>query len=341
MPISRSNKKKRIIAITMGDPGGIGPEVIVKALSSRKIKQRIRKENGRVVFILVGNREVFDEAKKITRSSIQFSDIDCVDRKTISAKKINMLDLGDDATEVMVGKVALANAALSYHALEVGAYMALHGVVDALVTGPINKEAVQLMSPSFTGHTEYLAHLAKVKNFAMLIQGGPLRCVFATTHCSFRKVPELLTSAKILSKIELAHNFLKKRVKIRRPRIGIAALNPHAGEGGRMGNEENRILKPAIRRAIKKGYNVCGPIPADIVFHEAYNEELDAIIAMYHDQGLGPLKMVAFHSGVNITLNLPFLRTSPDHGTAFDIAYKNKAHPGSMIEAITTAIDLT
>lgn len=338
MPTSRSNK--RIIAITMGDPGGIGPEVTLKALSNPALKKHIQKSRKKVFFLLLGNPEIYEENKRRTRASIGLNTISCIEEVKLSTKKANILDLGDDPSEVKIGKISLANAALSYHALEVGAYLALHGIADALVTAPINKEAVQLISPSFTGHTEYLARIAKVKRFGMLLIGGPLRVALVTTHLPLVKVSSALSVENIFSKIEMINDFLKKKLKVRKPRVGVAALNPHAGEGGKMGNEEAKYIIPAVKKAKRKGLYVVGPLPADVIFHQALNGKFDAVVAMYHDQGLGPLKMLAFETGVNITLNLPFVRTSPDHGTAFDIAYKNKANPDSMIEAIKTAIDL-
>ena len=338
MPTSRSNE--RIIAITMGDPGGIGPEVTLKALASDEIQKRARRRGRHVFFVLIGNYSIFERTKRLLRSRLPLNSISCVEKSRLSARTVNILDLGDDAHEVISGKVSLSNAVLAYHALEVGAYLATHKVVDALVTAPVNKEAIRLLSPSFIGHTEYLAHIAKVKEYAMLLQGGPLRVVLVTTHLPLEKVSSVVKTRDIISKINITYSFLKKKVNIRKPVIGVAALNPHAGEGGKMGREEINTIIPAVKRARQSGINVMGPLPADVIFYKAFHGKFDAVIAMYHDQGLGPLKMIAFESGVNITLNLPFPRTSPDHGTAFDIAYKNKAHPQSMIEAIKTAIDL-
>ena len=337
MPISRSNRK--IIGISMGDPGGIGPEVTLKALQDPDVKKRVRQSGKRVFFVCIGSPEIYEENKRIIHSSCMFNVVSCLDESLLKEKKINILDVGDDATEVEVGKISPANAVLSYHALEVGAYCAREGVIDALVTASINKEAVQLVSPGFMGHTEYLARIAKVKRFAMMLQGGALRVVLVTTHIPLKDVSRAVTTQKVLEKIEIINEFLKRRVKIRKPTIGVASLNPHAGEGGKIGSEETQIIMPAITKAKKKFIRVKGPIPADVIFHNAIRGAYDAVVAMYHDQGLGPLKMLAFESGINITLNLPFVRTSPDHGTAFDIAYKNKAHHGSMVEAIKAAVE--
>jgi len=338
--MSNQSAKPKIIAITMGDPGGIGPETTLKALAQKEIQALLRRRKNPLTFVCIGSADIYAENKTLVRSKLDFNVIDCLDPKLLKRGVVNILDLKDDASEVRIGEIALANAALAYHALEVGAYLAREKIVDALVTASLNKEAVQLLSPNFTGHTEYLAQMAGTKKFAMMLTGGPLRVVLVTTHVAINALSEKITTAKVLEKIEIADAFLKKQMHIKNPRIGVASLNPHCGEGGKIGTEEISTINPAVKRALKKGINVLGPIPADIIFHEAYNGNLDAVIAMYHDQGLGPLKMLAFHTGVNVTLNLPFIRTSPDHGTAFDIAYQNKAHPGSMTEAIKLAVDL-
>jgi 4-hydroxythreonine-4-phosphate dehydrogenase len=215
----------------------------------------------------------------------------------------------------------------------------LSGKLAALVTAPISKQLVRDAGYHFEGHTELLAHIARTKRFAMMLVGGKLRVALVTIHVPLAKVPRLLSNRRIVEVIELSHDVCK-RFGIRRPKIGVAGLNPHAGEGGLLGHEEQRIIAPAVRRAARKGINASGPWPADTLFHKAYHGEFDAVVAMYHDQGLAPLKMIAFDSGVNLTLGLPFIRTSPDHGTAFDIAGKGIANPASMIAAINLAAKL-
>jgi 4-hydroxythreonine-4-phosphate dehydrogenase len=191
----------------------------------------------------------------------------------------------------------------------------------------------------FAGQTELLARFTKARKFAMMLTGGPLRVALVTTHAPLSQVPRLITAKKITEVIELSHDVCH-RFGIRHPRIGVAGLNPHAGENGLLGDEERCIIAPAVRRAARKKINVSGPWPADTLFYKAYHREFDAVVAMYHDQGLAPLKMIAFDSGVNLTLGLPFVRTSPDHGTAPDIAGKNIARPDSMIAAINLAANL-
>ena len=271
------------IGITLGDVAGIGPEIVAKALASRKLNRRF-------------------------------------DYETI----------GDPLTK------RRADAA---DWVVQGVRRCLAGELSALVTAPISKKLLRDAGYRFEGHTELLAHIAHTKRFAMMLVGGPLRVALVTIHLPLSKVPRLLSTKRIIEVIELSHDACK-RFGIRRPRIGVAGLNPHAGEDGLLGHEEHRIIAPAIQSAKRKGINATGPWPADTLFHKAYNGEFDAVVAMYHDQGLAPLKMIAFDSGVNLTLGLPFVRTSPDHGTAFDIAGKGIANPASMIAAINLAARL-
>jgi 4-hydroxythreonine-4-phosphate dehydrogenase len=215
-------------------------------------------------------------------------------------------------------------------ALEAGARRCLAGELAALVTGPIAKRQIA----PWPGQTEFLAHLAGTRKFAMMLVGGPLRVALVTTHAPLKDVPKLITGRRIREVIELTEDFCR-RIGIKRPRIGVAGLNPHAGENGLLGDEERRIIAPAVKRT-----RAVGPLPADTLFYKAYRGEFDAVVAMYHDQGLAPLKMIAFDTGVNVTLGLPFVRTSPDHGTAYDIAGQGIARPGSMIAAINLAARL-
>ncbi len=326
-------KKDKIVALTLGDPGGIGPEVSLKALDII-----LKKKPAGVKFLLIGPPEIFEYHRKKLGLKVKFNIVDCVEDELLLFGCINILDIGDDTSEVEIGKVSVANAALSYHSLEVGAYLAKEGIVAALVTAPINKEAVSLVSPRFRGHTEYLARLSKVKNYAMMLAGEKLRVVLVTTHLPLKDVPYGITKKMIYDKILLTKDFLSKRLKIRNPKIAVASLNPHAGEGGKIGREEKDLILPAVKTGVKAGVKVFGPVPADIVFYKALSGEFDAVVSMYHDQALGPFKMLHFHDGVNITIGLPFIRTSPDHGTAFDIAYKWKANCESMLAAIKSAV---
>lgn len=286
-------RKRPTVAITMGDPAGIGLEITKKALARHEISRRAS-------FLVVG-----DACKKFKPGMVN---------------------------------AACGRAAIEYIDEAVG--LIKSGAADALVTAPISKEAINLAGFKWPGHTEYLAHLTKTKKFAMMLIGGPLRVVLATRHIALKDVSEKLNKTEIYDAIILAHAALKRYFRIKHPRIAVCALNPHSGEGGLFGSEEKRIIIPAIKKALPKVPGIIGPLPADSLFYDAYRGKFDAEIVMYHDQGLIPLKMIAKDTAVNITLGLPFVRTSPAHGTAFDIAGTNKANPSSMIEAIRLACRL-
>jgi 4-hydroxythreonine-4-phosphate dehydrogenase len=211
---------------------------------------------------------------------------------------------------------------------------------DALVTAPVNKEAINKSGVFFQGHTEYLAKATDTNRFAMMLCGGKLKVTTVTRHVPLKKVSGILTQAKIIEAAKLTDHALKKYFGIKEPRIGVCALNPHCGEGGKIGSEEQDMIIPAIKKIRRSILGIQGPISGDVIFYMAYHGKLDAVMSMYHDQGLGPLKMVAFEKGVNVTLGLPFIRTSPDHGTAYDIAGKDMANPSSMKEAIKLAVKM-
>jgi len=214
------------------------------------------------------------------------------------------------------------------------------GEADGLVTAPVNKSAIATSGIPFTGHTEYLAGITHTRRFAMMLCGGSLRVTIVTRHIALKKVPAALTKEKIKDAILLTDDALRGSFGIRKPRIGVCGLNPHCGEAGLIGIEEKTIIAPAVEAVRLKVPGIQGPLAADWVFYMARKGKFDAVIAMYHDQGLGPFKMLAFEKGVNVTLGLPFVRTSPDHGTAYDIAGKGVADPTSMKEAIKLAVNL-
>jgi 4-hydroxythreonine-4-phosphate dehydrogenase len=240
------------------------------------------------------------------------------------------------------GSPAVARAAVA--SLRDGAERCLRHELNALVTAPVNKESIIRAGHKFTGQTEFLSELAKAKHTAMMLLGHDergrwLRVALATTHISIKSVPKKLTPGKIMLAIELAAQACRD-LSLPRARIAVCGLNPHAGEGGQFGDEEIKTITPTILAAQKRGLDVIGPLSGDTVFHYALQGDFDAVVAMYHDQGLAPLKAVAFDTGVNWTLGLPFIRTSPDHGTAYDIAGKGIANPSSMIAAIRLAKQL-
>jgi 4-hydroxythreonine-4-phosphate dehydrogenase len=331
MPTSQSNRV--VIGITMGDASGIGAEVILKALVSRR--------NWRANFLVIADNQILQKTKSRLGLAIPFKVIKKWQEMDFSSYRINLLDLNLLAgAKIKVGGPSAICGRASMGYIRKAVRLASEKRIDALVTAPISKEAFYLAGFPFRGHTELLARLTKTKDFAMMLLGGRLRVSLVTTHLPLSKVATSLTLRRIYQTVRLTNQFLREYLGIISPRLGVCGLNPHSGEGGFIGKEEVRLINPAIRRARREGIKVTGPVPADVIFFQAYNNKFDAIIAMYHDQGLIPLKMLAFEKGVNITLGLPFIRTSPDHGTAFDIAGKKPANPRSMIEAIKMAISL-
>ena len=250
----------------------------------------------------------------------------------------NFLIIGDKGRGTYRDHPGAGSGKAAMRYLDTAVDMLSRGKADALVTAPVNKACIRKAGfPDFQGHTEYLAGKFKIKNFAMMFVGKNLKVTLVTRHVPLKRVPEILNSGMIYNAITLTHKYLKGYFRIKAPYLAVCGLNPHAGEGGAFGNEEEKIIAPAIRKASKLMKNIYGPIPADVAFYETFNKSYDAVVAMYHDQGLGPFKMIHFDNGVNLTLGLPFIRTSPDHGTAFNIAGKGIADPNSMIEAIKLA----
>ncbi len=319
------------LAITMGDPGGVGPEVIVKALVSSEIRQHCSP-------IVIGDALVMGKAIELLKSPMKLRIIKSLKESRPAGNSIDLIDMG-----MIKGfpknrpTVEGGSACTSY--IKKAVELALNRQVDGIVTAPISKEALKMAGVKWPGHTEMLADLTGTKDYAMMLAGGPLKVILVTIHTALRNVPDLITMQKVLKTIRLAKKACDM-LKIRNPRIAVAGLNPHAGEAGIFGDEEKKKIVPAMAKARKEGIPVSGPYPPDTIFHKAYKGEVDLIVCMYHDQGLIPLKMVAFDRGVNVTIGLPFVRTSPDHGTAYDIAWKGIADPSSMIEAIKLAIKL-
>jgi 4-hydroxythreonine-4-phosphate dehydrogenase len=308
------------IAISLGDPAGIGPEIVVRALAERP-------EAEVTVFGDVG---VLARAAKVAGVAAP-----------ASARVRAVTSLGTD--EVTPGKPndASGHAQLAYLTAAVDA--ALAGEVSALVTAPISKEWIARAGFAFPGHTEYLAARAGVSEFAMMLAGPQLRVTVATTHVPLKDVPRLLTIDGIASTIWLTAEGLARRFGIAAPRVAVAGLNPHASEAGRFGDEEERLVRPAIEKArariaaARLDATVDGPLVPDSVFRQAAGGAYDAVVALYHDQGLIPLKLLHFDDGVNLTLGLPFVRTSPDHGTAYDIAGTGRARAQSFLVAFDLA----
>ena len=329
---------KPILAITMGDPAGIGPEIIVKALQLPKVWRVCRP-------LSIGSRPVFEQTIQSLKSSLLITSVEGHEEFSANqAFRRGRLPLFDPISQprrsIRPGRVSAKTGEMAVTCIQSAVRLAQAGCVGGIVTAPINKEAMHLAVHFYPGHTEMLAALTKAKESGMMIMGGPLKIVFTTTHLPLRDVAKTLTTPKILKAIRLAHFGLKDLFGVKKPRIAVAGLNPHAGEHGLFGNEEVRLILPAIKRAKAQGISCGGPHPADTMFAKALTGAFDGIVALYHDQGLIPLKTVAFGHCVNITLGLPILRTSVDHGTAFDIAGKGIADPTSLVDAIEMAAKL-
>ena len=323
------------IAITMGDPAGIGPEVILRAFSqSSEVRDFC-------IPVVIGDRVVMEEAVRLTGLSVRLNILRTPEEVKAAPGTIDMIDLALlnlFEKKMPTAEGGRASAAYIRKAVE----LAVNKQVDAIVTAPISKEALKMAGLNWPGHTEMIAELTGTKDYAMMLAGGPLRVILVTIHTSLRNVPGLVTKENVLKTIRLAKKACSM-LGISYPRIAVAGLNPHAGEAGIFGDEETREIVPAIEAAGLEGIPATGPFPPDTVFIKAYKGEVDIVVCMYHDQGLIPLKMIAFDKGANVTIGLPIIRTSPDHGTAYDIAWSDKtgkggkADPSSMIEALKLA----
>jgi 4-hydroxythreonine-4-phosphate dehydrogenase len=305
------------IGITIGDINGIGPEVALKAVARGRWPATVE-------FVFFGNEAVVREQARSMQIPV--------------SRKIKFVEM-ESTPEWNPGAIRTDASRLAEEAIRCAVEACLSGALDAMVTAPICKEGFHKAGFHVPGHTEYLAELTHTANFGMMLMGGGLRVMLVTRHLPISKVAGALSEQLIYEHIELTGQALEL-FGIKDGKIGVCGLNPHAGDGGVIGREEIELINPAIQAARKKGFNVTDAIPADTIFYEALRGDYDAVVAMYHDQGLGPLKMIGFDEGVNVTLGLPIIRTSPDHGTAFGIAGKNEASPKSMKCAIELAIEM-
>ena len=322
-----------IIAVTMGDPAGIGPEIIIKSLVEGKL-------NGAPV-VVVGCAQTLRRilAMGITPPA-ELRIIDRPEQAQFSAGTINVIDEPlADPQGLRAGEVQAQAGDLAYPCIKRATALAMAGEVFAIATAPLNKEALHLAGHNFPGHTEMLAHLTQTKDFAMVLYTDKLKVIHISTHVALRKFLDNLNQPRVETVIGIADSFLR-RVGFTNPRIAVAGVNPHAGENGLFGDEEIRIVGPAVEAMKARGLNVTGPCPPDTVFMQCHEGLFDMVVAMYHDQGHIPLKLLGFYDGVNITAGLPFIRTSADHGTAFDIAWTGKAKSDSMATSIELAMQI-
>lgn len=321
------------MGIALGDAAGVGPEVTLKALAVELARDKMR-------YLLIGDP---DKAQQVNDQLGLKLALEPFAGRTETTRLCITNPLSEPLSgELSEGSPAAARAAVAW--LADGAQRCLRHELDALVTAPVNKEAIVRSGQAFVGQTEFLSQLAGVDRTAMMLLGHDererwLRVALVTTHIPLKQVASHITQPKITLAIELAAKACHD-LGLSRARIAVCGLNPHAGEGGLMGDEEQTSIGPAVLAAQKRNFNVLGPLSGDTVFHQALSGEYDAVVAMYHDQGLAPLKAVAFDTGVNWTLGLPFIRTSPDHGTAYNIAGQGIANPSSMISAIRLAKQL-
>jgi len=330
MVSARGSTNKPLLGITMGDPAGIGPEVIVKALARPLVWRLCRP-------VVIGSPEVLAAtacALKVRLTIRRVTDL----HDQMPPGVIAVLDpLATPLGSFIPGRVSKKTGDAQALYITEAVKLALAGTLAGIVTAPINKEAIHLAGYAYPGHTEMLADLTGAKEVGMMIVGGPLRFLFATTHVAIKDTSTLLTPALVERAIRLCHLGLTTLFGIERPRIAVAALNPHGGEGGLFGTEERRAIRPGVERACALGFPAVGPLPADTLIGQAAQGAYDAVVALYHDQGLIPLKLVAFGRAVNITVGLPIIRTSVDHGTAYDIVGQGLADEGSLLEAIRLA----
>ncbi|MBO4567023.1 MAG: 4-hydroxythreonine-4-phosphate dehydrogenase PdxA [Bacteroidales bacterium] len=326
-------KRKPIVGITQGDSNGIGYEVIIKALSDSRVLDFFTP-------VVYGSSKLFGFYRKSIHEIEQIETNVITDARDARPGKINIVNCLPDNVFADPGHPTPDSAREAITALSRAVEDIKAGVLDTLVTGPINKKAMSGQGFGFPGHTEYLQNQFGVSDVAMFMTSHRLKLGVVTGHIPLKDVPASVTKEKILSKLHLMNKSLQEDFCIDNPRIAVLSLNPHSGDGGLLGNEEQDIIIPAIAQAMLDGLTVFGPFSPDGFFGLGHYQRFDATLAMYHDQGLAPFKSLSFEDGVNYTAGLPIVRTSPDHGTAFDMAGKDEADPQSMRSAIFTSIDI-
>jgi len=319
-----------IIAITMGDPSGIGPEIILKTFAGGRISD--------MNLVVIGDLNVMEAARKqLGFNNIVIEKVSTLENFKKRPFHVNVWDMNLlKMSDFKIGSISSLTGDASFRYIEESINLANNGKIAAVVTAPISKEAIAMAGHSFAGHTEIFAQYTGGKNYAMLLYDKKLSVIHVSTHISMAEAVSSLTQERIEDVIRMADSSMKK-ITGNRPKIAVAGLNPHAGESGLFGNQEIQVITPAIEKMTALGINVSGPYSPDTVFLKASKGYFDIVVAMYHDQGHIPVKMLGFESGVNVTVGLPVIRTSVDHGTAFDIAWKGIASNESMVNAIKLA----
>jgi len=323
-----------LLAITLGDPAGVGPEIILKALAQSEVYEQCRP-------LVIGDRRILEQATAwVGNPSFAYDVVASPAAGQYAPGVITLLDLHNaDPAAILVGKVSPAAGRAAVEYVFCACDLAMSGEVDAVVTAPLNKEAMNLAGFNFAGHTELLTERTGATKVSMLLTGPNLRVVHVSTHVSLQEAIRRVTKKRVEEVIDLAYHSCVA-LGIAEPRIAVAGLNPHASEGGLFGDEEAREVVPAVQSARARGLKVSDPLPGDTVFLRAVKGEFDIVVAMYHDQGHIPMKLLAFDSGVNVSIGLPIIRTSVDHGTAFDIAGTGKAREESMLAAMDVAVKM-
>ena len=328
----KSDRAPIRVGISIGDINGIGPEVIIKAFSDPQMLIECTP-------IIYGSTKTMNYHKKALNNE-EFNYLRIEDANDAKPKKINIVACWQEIVDIQLGEMNNTGGAYAFKSLEAATKDLASGKIDVLVTAPISKEAIQKAGFEFPGHTEYLADLSGVKEALMMMVSGELRVALVTSHVPLMEVGKNVTKDKIIDKIKQLEASLRKDFGIVRPRIAVLGLNPHAGEKGKMGNEEGEVITPAIQAVNAENILAFGPYPADGFFGSQQYRQFDAVLSMYHDQGLTGFKSIAFEDGVNFTAGLPIVRTSPDHGTAFDIAGKDLANEQSFRSAVYLAMDI-
>jgi len=324
-----------IIVITMGDPSGIGPEIIVKALRSPDI-------TGICVPLVIGDKLALERALSVCGSALTIREVTSAEMaRTVPKDTIPLFAISQLMdTDIAYGAPSVASGDAVYRYICTASHLCLDGKVAAMATAPISKEAMHRAGHDYPGHTELLAELCGTDNFVMMLAGDVLRVSLVTIHEALKDVPHLVTFEQVLKTIRITAEGVARLTGKKSPKLAVLALNPHCGEGGKFGTEETEIIGPAIKAAQSEGINAEGPLSADTLFHFAQHGMYDGVVAMYHDQGLIPLKMLHFDDGVNITLGLPIIRTSVDHGTAYNLAGTGNASEKSLLAAIRMAVGM-
>jgi 4-hydroxythreonine-4-phosphate dehydrogenase len=322
-----------LIALTMGDPAGIGPEVCLKALLRSDIYDRCRP-------LVIGTLGTLERTRDVLQSGQHLAVVRDPTAGRYTLGSVDVLDLAHEHPGPFpLGIAAKDNGAAAVAYVERAIALALSGEVDAIATAPLNKEAMRAAGFPYDGHTELLAVRTDTKAYTMMLASGDFRVFHVSTHVSLRGAIERAKRARVLQVIELAYREIQ-RLGVPEPRLAVAGLNPHAGENGLFGDEEIHEIGPAVEEARSRGWNVSGPLSPDTVFARAKHGDFDGVVAMYHDQGHIPFKMTEFELGVNVTVGLPIIRTSVDHGTAYDIAGKGVADPNNMVQAVVLAAEM-